>query len=302
MARNILLGDEAVALGAVHAGVSSAYGYPGTPATEILEFLIRHEERHRRPHAAWCANEKTAFEAALGTSFAGRRALVSMKHVGLNVAADPFMNSAITGANGGFLVVSADDPGMHSSQNEQDSRYYVQFAQIPGYEPSDHQEAYDMAREAFDVSERFGLPVELETRVERVWREGDTYVVSAGSRRFEAANVIVASGAASSRPLGIVTDRDLVLAVMAEGLDAALFTVGDIMSTQPVCADEQSSLLDAVALMREHSLRRLPVLDAAGRVVGVLTLEDVLDALAREFVDLTLALRAARDRERSQRR
>jgi len=114
--------------------------------------------------------------------------------------------------------------------------------------------------------------------------------------------VIVASGAASSRPLGIVTDRDLVLAVMAEGLDAALFTVGDIMSTQPVCADEQSSLLDAVALMREHSLRRLPVLDAAGRVVGVLTLEDVLDALAREFVDLTLALRAARDRERSQRR
>ena len=159
MSRQILLGDEAVALGAVHAGLSAAYSYPGTPASEILEYLVRLAAETKAFTAVWSVNEKVAYEEALGASYAGKRALVSFKHVGLNVAADPFMNSAITGANGGLLVVSADDPGMHSSQNEQDSRYYVQFAQILGFEPSDHQEAYDMAREAFDVSERFGLPV-----------------------------------------------------------------------------------------------------------------------------------------------
>src|SRR5512138_1516562 len=159
MPRQILLGDEAVALGAVHAGLSAAYSYPGTPASEILEYLVRLSEETKAFPAVWSVNEKVAYEEALGASFAGKRSLVSFKHVGLNVAADPFMNSAITGANGGFLVVSADDPGMHSSQNEQDSRYYVDFAKIFGYEPSDHQEAYDMAREAFDVSESLGLPV-----------------------------------------------------------------------------------------------------------------------------------------------
>jgi indolepyruvate ferredoxin oxidoreductase, alpha subunit len=159
MSRQILLGDEAIALGAVHAGLSAAYSYPGTPASEILEYLIRLAGETKAFTAVWSVNEKVAYEEALGASFAGKRALVSFKHVGLNVAADPFMNSAITGANGGLVVVSADDPSMHSSQNEQDSRYYVQFAQIFGYEPSDHQEAYDMTREAYDVSERFGLPV-----------------------------------------------------------------------------------------------------------------------------------------------
>src|SRR5512136_2970273 len=159
MTQEILLGAEAVALGAVHAGLSSAYSYPGTPASEVLEYLVRASDGGKAFLARWSVNEKVAYEEALGASFAGKRALVSFKHVGLNVAADPFMNSAITGANGGFLVVSADDPGMHSSQNEQDSRYYVHFAQIFGYEPSDHQEAYDMAREAFDLSERLGLPV-----------------------------------------------------------------------------------------------------------------------------------------------
>jgi indolepyruvate ferredoxin oxidoreductase alpha subunit len=161
MPRQILLGDEAVALGAIDAGLSAAYSYPGTPASEILEFLVRRASETKDFAAVWSVNEKVAYEEALGASFAGKRALVSFKHVGLNVAADPFMNSAITGANGGFLVVSADDPGMHSSQNEQDSRYYVHFAQIFGYEPSDHQEAYDMTRDAFDLSERLGLPVLL---------------------------------------------------------------------------------------------------------------------------------------------
>ena len=159
MSQRILLGDEAVALGAIHAGVSAAYAYPGTPATEIMEFLLDWREDHGRPHAAWCANEKTAFEEALGVCFAGRRAMVSMKHVGLNVAADPFMNSALVAPHAGLVVAVADDPGMHSSQNEQDSRFYADFAKVLCLEPATQAEAYAMTREAFDLSERFRVPV-----------------------------------------------------------------------------------------------------------------------------------------------
>jgi indolepyruvate ferredoxin oxidoreductase alpha subunit len=157
-----LLGDEAVALGALHAGISAAYGYPGTPSTEILQYLINEYEKNPSgPVAAWCANEKTAMEAALGVSFAGRRAIVTMKHVGLNVASDPFINSALLKIKGGLVVAVADDPGMHSSQNEQDSRFYANFAMVPCLEPRSQQEAYDMVREAFDVSECFNVPVLL---------------------------------------------------------------------------------------------------------------------------------------------
>jgi len=159
MKQEVLLGDEAVALGAIHAGLSGGYSYPGTPASEIMEYLIRASDGGKRFVASWSVNEKVAYEEALGVSYAGKRALVSMKHVGLNVAADPFMNSAITGANGGLVVVVADDPGMHSSQNEQDSRYFAQFAQIFCFEPCNHQEAYDMTRKAFDLSENLGIPV-----------------------------------------------------------------------------------------------------------------------------------------------
>lgn len=157
--RKVLLGDEAVALGAIHSGITAAYAYPGTPSTEITEFIIRHKETHGFPHATWCANEKTAFEEAMGVSFVGRRALVSMKHVGLNVAADPFINGAIVSVHGGLVVAVADDPGMHSSQNEQDSRYLADFARVICLEPSTQKEAYDMTRDAFDLSERFQIPV-----------------------------------------------------------------------------------------------------------------------------------------------
>ncbi len=159
MTQRILLGDEAVALGAVHAGLSAAYAYPGTPSTEIMEALQSYRAEHAGLHANWCANEKTAFECALGTAFAGRRALVAMKHVGLNVAADPFMNAALVDVHGGLVLAVADDPGMHSSQNEQDSRFYADFARIVCLEPADQQEAYDMTVEAFDLSERFRIPV-----------------------------------------------------------------------------------------------------------------------------------------------
>jgi indolepyruvate ferredoxin oxidoreductase alpha subunit len=153
----MLLGDEAIALGAIHAGISGAFAYPGTPSTEIFEFV----ERQQDPTIAarWSTNEKVAFEEALGMSYAGKRALVSMKHVGLNVAADAFVNSGITGVNGGLVLAVADDPGMHSSQNEQDSRFYAHFAMIPCIEPADQQQAYDLVRQAFDISERLSLPV-----------------------------------------------------------------------------------------------------------------------------------------------
>ena len=158
----LLLGNEAIALGALHAGISGVYAYPGTPSTEITEF-IQHSElaQQRNVHRTWCTNEKTAMEAALGMSYAGKRALVCMKHVGMNVAADAFVNSAITGVNGGVVVLAADDPSMHSSQNEQDSRFYGKFAMIPILEPSNQQEAYDMVSYAFDLSESLKLPVLL---------------------------------------------------------------------------------------------------------------------------------------------
>ena len=155
-----MLGDEAVALGALHAGLSGVYAYPGTPSTEITEFIQKHPLTAQRGiHSRWCTNEKTAMEAALGMSYAGKRALVCMKHVGMNVCADAFVNSAITGVNGGLIVLAADDPSMHSSQNEQDSRFYAKFALTPLFEPSNQQEAYDMVQEAFALSEAVKLPV-----------------------------------------------------------------------------------------------------------------------------------------------
>ena len=147
--KKLLLGDEAVALGALHAGLSGVYSYPGTPSTEVTEFIQTHAPEVR---SRWCTNEKTAMEAALGMSYAGKRSLVCMKHVGMNVCADAFVNSAVTGVNGGIVVLAADDPSMHSSQNEQDSRFYGSFAMIPMFEPSSQQEAYDMVGYAFNLS------------------------------------------------------------------------------------------------------------------------------------------------------
>ncbi|MBQ4288255.1 MAG: indolepyruvate ferredoxin oxidoreductase, partial [Bacteroidales bacterium] len=159
-AKRLLLGDEAVALAAIDSGLSGVYAYPGTPSTEITEFIQKdHSARERGVHSRWCTNEKTAMEAALGMSYAGKRALVCMKHVGMNVCADPFINSAVTGVNGGLIVLAADDPSMHSSQNEQDSRFYGNFAMIPIFEPSNQQEAYDMVGRAFDLSEALHVPV-----------------------------------------------------------------------------------------------------------------------------------------------
>ncbi|MBU6299658.1 MAG: indolepyruvate ferredoxin oxidoreductase subunit alpha, partial [Alphaproteobacteria bacterium] len=141
--RSLMSGNEAIARGAYEAGVTYASGYPGTPSTEILENLSAFKAD---VVAEWAPNEKVALESAIGASIAGARALATMKMVGVNVAADPLFSAAYAGVNGGLVLVSADDPGLHSSQNEQDNRYYALFAKIPMLEPSDSQDAKDMAK------------------------------------------------------------------------------------------------------------------------------------------------------------
>ncbi len=159
----LLSGDEAVARGAWEARVAVASAYPGTPSTEILESLARFPG----VYAEWAPNEKVAVDVAVGAAYAGRRALAAMKHVGLNVAADAFMYASMTGTEGGLVIVSADDPGMHSSQNEQDNRTFAKFGRVPCLEPGDSQEAKDLTIAAFGLSERFDTPVllRLTTRI-----------------------------------------------------------------------------------------------------------------------------------------
>ena len=162
--KKFMTGNEAVARGCYEAGVAYAAAYPGTPSTEILENVADYKEHIV---AEWAPNEKVAMESAIGASIAGGRALAAMKHVGVNVAADPLFTLAYTGVTGGFVLVSADDPGCHSSQNEQDNRYYAKFSKIACIEPSDSQESLDFLKASFDISEQFDVPVlfRMTTRV-----------------------------------------------------------------------------------------------------------------------------------------
>ncbi len=172
----LLSGNEAIARGAYEAGVRAASAYPGTPSTEILENLAKYDE----VYCEWAPNEKVAVEVAQGACFAGARTITAMKHVGLNVAADPMFSLAYIGVNGGFIIVSADDPGMHSSQNEQDNRFYAKFMKVGLLEPSDSQEAKDFAINGFDISEEFDLPVMLRTTTRISHSKG---LVSLGDRK-----------------------------------------------------------------------------------------------------------------------
>ena len=152
----LITGNEAVARGAFEAGVTYASAYPGTPSTEILENMIGYKDDLI---AEWAPNEKVALETAIGASMAGARTIATMKHVGVNVAADPLFTIGYTGITGGLVLVSADDPGCHSSQNEQDNRYYAKFAKIAMLEPSNSQESLDYVKVAFEISEKFDVPV-----------------------------------------------------------------------------------------------------------------------------------------------
>ncbi len=155
--KKLLIGNEAVARGIYEGGVNVVSSYPGTPSTEITEFLSKYDDIH----SEWAPNEKVAMEVAFGASLAGARSACAMKHVGLNVAADPLFTLSYTGVTGGMVICVADDPAMHSSQNEQDSRHYAVAAKVPMLEPSDSNECYAYAKAAFEVSERFDTPVIL---------------------------------------------------------------------------------------------------------------------------------------------
>ncbi len=175
--RELLLGNQAIARGAWEAGVSFAAGYPGTPSTEIIETLAA---RFPETNPRWSANEKVAFEEGMGAAIGGLRVLVTMKHVGLNVAADAFMVFPYSGTNGGFVFISADDPGMHSSQNEQDNRYFARMGKVPVLEPTDAQECRDFVIAGFDLSEQFGTPVMLRTTTRLAHHKG---LVQVGQRQ-----------------------------------------------------------------------------------------------------------------------
>lgn len=185
MARQYLLGNEAIAHAALEGGVGFVAGYPGTPSSEVIDLL-----RARRPdgvHVEWSTNEKVAFENALAAAWCGVRALFTTKHVGLNVAADPLMTSAYTGVTGGFVVLSADDPFAHSSQNEQDSRLYAAMAGLPCLDPSTIEEAHDMLRDAFALSEEFGLPVLFRPTTRICHSKADVELGPVSGERREAA-------------------------------------------------------------------------------------------------------------------
>ena len=161
--KRLMLGNEAIARGAYEAGVHVVSSYPGTPSTEITEFIAKYDEIY----SEWAPNEKVATEVAVGASIAGARTMTCMKHVGVNVAADPLFTASYTGVNGGFVLVVADDPGMHSSQNEQDSRNYAKASKLPMLEPSDSEECRDFVKMAYEISEQFDTPVmvRLSTRI-----------------------------------------------------------------------------------------------------------------------------------------
>ncbi len=217
-AGRLLLGNHAIARGAYEAGVVVAAGYPGTPGTEILEALAAWPD----VYVEWATNEKVAFDVALGAALGGVRALVAAKHVGLNVAADPLMTAAYTGVGAGLVVVSADDPGMHSSQNEQDNRFYARFAGLPMLEPADAAEAKAFTAAAFDLSEAFDVPVLVRTTT-RV-SHGSGVVTIAGRRarpprgfhRDPARYVMLPAYARARHP--ILLDR---LARLADAADAS---------------------------------------------------------------------------------
>mgnify|MGYP004418589721 CR=1 FL=1 len=170
MPQKMVMGNEAIALGALKAGVNLVSGYPGTPSSEIIEYISKYKEK-TGTYVEWSVNEKAAVEVAAGASYSGSRTLVTMKQVGLNVAADPVMCLAYVGVRGGMVIVSADDPGPISSQTEQDTRRFGAFSKIPVLDPSSPSEAYEMVQQAFELSEKYNTPVILRptTRVDHAY-------------------------------------------------------------------------------------------------------------------------------------
>jgi indolepyruvate ferredoxin oxidoreductase alpha subunit len=220
--RTLLSGNEAIARGAWEAGVTVATGYPGTPSTEILEAVRAYK---KDIYCEWSPNEKVALEVAAGASLAGARAIVTMKHVGLNVAADPLMTLSYIGTVGGMVICVADDPGMHSSQNEQDTRHYARFAKIPILEPSDSQEAMDFLALALDISETHSTPVILRSTTRVSHSSGAVTLgprrADAGGPRFQKDPQRFVPIPMNARPMRVrVEERTAALAVAANSSPA----------------------------------------------------------------------------------
>lgn len=296
MTRILLSGNEAVAQGAWEAGAAVGVGYPGTPSTQALERFAQLPD----VYAEWAPNEKVALEVAAGVSLAGKRSLVTMKHVGLNVAADPLFTLAYTGVAGGLVILVADDPGMHSSQNEQDSHNYAAFARVPMLEPSDSAEALAFTRVAFDLSERFDLPVLVRSNVRIAHAKS---LVETGERearaeppayRTDVAKWVMMPAMARARRVELDRRMDRLVDFAestelnrAEYRDTALGVVCAGVSYEHV----REALPDASVLKLGVSFPLAPKLIAefASRVERLIVVEEADDFLARNLRQLGIA-------------
>jgi indolepyruvate ferredoxin oxidoreductase alpha subunit len=295
--RKYLLGNVAIAKGILEAGAGVVSGYPGTPSSEIVDFLAPLAKEHGI-HVEWSVNEKVAMEVAIGASWTGTRSAVTMKHVGLNVAADPFMTLAYLGVGGGMVVISADDPYCHSSQNEQDSRRYAQFARVPCLDPADPQEARDMILRAFSLSEEFGVPVMLRPTTRVSHARADVEVGAPGKRRddprFEKNPARRVALPVHARPLHVeLLDKQA-------GIEAALakepWNRFDMNGEVGVIASGIAGLYAAEAIARmeaDVSLLRIGAYPISRNMVGdfleevdrVLVIEE-MDPVVEEFVEM----------------
>lgn len=279
--KKLMIGNQAIARGAYEAGATVAAAYPGTPSTEIVSNFANYEG----VYAEWSPNEKVAMEVAAGASIGGARTLVAMKHVGVNVAADPLYTFAYTGVNGGLVIVSADDPGMHSSQNEQDNRGYGRFAKLPVIEPSDSQEAKDFTKLAFELSEQFDTPVMLRitTRLahsQTLVEEGDCLSVPLKEYQKNAPKYVMLPGFARGRHVE-VEKRMLALAEYAETSELNRIEWNDTdlgIITSGVVYQYVKEVMPAASILKLGMVNPLPIgliKDFASKVKRLVVIEEL---------------------------
>lgn len=284
----LMLGNQAVARGLYEAGVSVISSYPGTPSTEITEFSSKYPEDEM--YCEWAPNEKVACEVAIGASIAGARSFCAMKHVGLNVAADPLFTASYTGVNGGMVLAVADDPGMHSSQNEQDSRHYAIGAKVPMLEPSDSQECKDYAKLAYEISEKFDTPVilRLTTRVSH----SQSAVTTADRiphtipeyKKNIAKNVMVPANAIKKHVVVEQRTLDLIDYAETSGINTVEMNGDDIgVITSGICYQyAKEALGDKASYLKLGMVNPLPVKlikDFAAKVKTLYVIEELDDVI-----------------------
>lgn len=287
--KKLMLGNEAIARGAYEAGVKVATAYPGTPSTEITEFIATYDEIF----SEWSPNEKVALEVAIGASFAGGRSICSMKHVGLNVAADPLFTVSYTGVNGGLVICVADDPGMHSSQNEQDSRHYAKAAKIPILEPSDSQECKDYIKKALELSEEFDTPfiIRLTTRIshsQSLVELGKRVEVPLKPYQKDIGKYVMMPAMARKRHL-IVEDRMKRLASFAENTELNRIEWGSKkvgVITSGICYQYSKEVFGDASYLKLGMVHPLPeklITEFASKVETIYVIEE-LDPFIEEFL------------------